>query len=143
MNTEQKDNRIHLYTRTMDIRWGDMDALGHVNNMIYFQYFEDTRAAWLASIGEEACISGNTPIGPVLVTAQANYLKPLIYPATVDIIMLAEQPGNSSLKTLYEVRNHTNQDELFCTGETMMVWANHEAGKSTRIPEEIRAKINT
>ena len=45
-----------LHEHRLDIRWGDMDALGHVNNVIYFRYFEQARASWLATIGENTFV---------------------------------------------------------------------------------------
>lgn len=136
-NTE----RIHLHTQTIETRWGDMDALGHVNNMIYFQYFEQARGCWLARIGEADCLRPEASISPVLLNAQARFIKPIVYPATLDVLVLAPPVGNSSLNTCYEIRNHHNHDELFATGEGLMVWVDKNTGSSTRIPDFIRNKI--
>lgn len=44
----------HVYTVVMPIRWGDMDAMGHVNNTVYFQYLEQARIEWLRRLGAAA-----------------------------------------------------------------------------------------
>lgn len=58
-----------LHQLTLAVRWGDMDALGHVNNATYFTYFEQVRVAWLARLagGTEGLAPG-TASGPVIVT---------------------------------------------------------------------------
>ena len=75
------NKKISVHQKTFDIAWGDMDALGHVNNARYFDYFQEARVDWLQQIN----ISLSAPTGPVIVQTSCTYFKPLIYPATVTI----------------------------------------------------------
>ena len=59
------------------IRWGDMDAMGHVNNAVYFRYFETVRIDWMRSIG---AARGPDGIGPVIVNAFCSFIRQLEYP---------------------------------------------------------------
>jgi len=70
---------------TMPIRWGDMDAMGHVNNTLYFRYMEVIRLEWLFKIGAGPDPSG---FGPVIVNAFCNFIRQLEFPGEV----LARQP---------------------------------------------------
>ncbi|MGM0563487.1 MAG: acyl-CoA thioesterase [Pseudomonadota bacterium] len=126
-----------LHEHRLDIRWGDMDALGHVNNVIYFRYFEQARASWLATIGDADSINTASE-GPLIITADATYLKPVVYPATLIIRMLGEAPGRSSFNIHYEIRNADDPDTLYTTGNTKVVWADQKAAKSIPVPDHIR-----
>ena len=69
------------FEMSMPIRWGDMDAFGHVNNTVYFRYMEQVRISWFEQLG---IVAGNGEgEGPVLVNASMEFLKQLHYPGDV------------------------------------------------------------
>lgn len=129
-----------LFEYPLEIRWGDMDALGHVNNVIYFRYFEQARAAWLASIGEEGTIN-SADQGPLIITANATYLKPVVYPAHLMVRMLGEAPGRSSFVVHYEILKRDDPETIYTTGSTKIVWADQKAAQSIPVPDHIRALL--
>jgi acyl-CoA thioester hydrolase len=61
------------------VAWGDMDAFGHVNNTMFFRYFETARIAFLDRIG----FRGENGIGPILASTQCRFRRPLAFPDTV------------------------------------------------------------
>ena len=62
-----------------DVIWGDMDAFGHVNNTVYFRYFEDARIAYFDEIGIND-FKEKSQLGPILATTHCNFKCPLEYP---------------------------------------------------------------
>ena len=62
-----------------DVIWGDMDAFSHVNNTVYFRYFEDARMAFFEKTGVIAHMD-STNIGPILASTQCQFRAPLSYP---------------------------------------------------------------
>ena len=76
------------------IRWGDMDAMGHVNNALYFRYLETVRLEWLYKIGAPVVPEGS---GPVIVNAFCNFLVQLEYPGDLLARHYVANPGRSSL----------------------------------------------
>lgn len=80
-----------VFEMSMPIRWGDMDAFGHVNNTVYFRYMEQARISWFEQLG----IAGGNGEGqgPVIVTASMEFLKQLHYPGDVIARMSAAKPG--------------------------------------------------
>jgi len=131
-------DRIPVHREEIDIRWGDMDALGHVNNTVYFRYCESVRVNWLASIGhgiEEG------PIGPVVVNASCTFLAPIVYPERIVIEMFVSNPGRSSFDTWYEIRPAGRPEPLYTEGASRVVWVDHRAGKSVPLPEDVRALL--
>ncbi len=64
------------------VAWGDMDAFGHVNNVVYFRYFESARIAYFEQIDYLALME-RTGVGPILAATSCRFRAPLTYPDTV------------------------------------------------------------
>ena len=63
----------------VDVAWGDMDSYGHVNNVIYFRYFENARIAYLDRVGWLASMR-ETGLGPIVASTSARFRKAVAYP---------------------------------------------------------------
>ena len=61
------------------VAWGDMDSFGHVNNVVFFRYFENARVEYLARVGWFALLT-DTGVGPIVASAQARFRRPLAHP---------------------------------------------------------------
>ena len=129
-----------IYTTRMPVRWGDMDAYGHVNNTVYFRYFEQTRVEWLELMGSR--VSVEEPVGPVIINASCTFLAPVNYPATVVIKMYAGEPGRSSVMTWYELFVE-GDERVYAEGAAKTVWMDMGTGKSAPIPDVVRALFDT
>ena len=126
-----------LFRIEMPVRWGDMDALGHVNNIMYFRYFEQARIAWYESLGFEPLAEATTSM--VIVDNHAEYLRPLVYPATLDVRMGGHSPGRSSFVSTYTIVS----GETLCTrGRSKVVWVDAAKGRSVALPESVRALLD-
>jgi len=132
IDTLPKDAR-RLHISRYALRWIDMDAFGHVNNAAYFTYFEQSRVDWLRDMG----------VGHELVLANISctYIKPLMFPADIDVELYAGRVGSSSMDTYYEIRMPGGADELFALGHGTIVWYDHKAGHSVPIPETVRRQL--
>ncbi|MDP2194899.1 MAG: acyl-CoA thioesterase, partial [Rhodocyclaceae bacterium] len=64
-----------VHTLRIPVRWGDMDALGHVNNTVYFRYTEQARIDWLESLGFAVMV--DVEEGPVIINASCTFFKPI------------------------------------------------------------------
>ena len=128
-----------VHTSLIPIRWGDMDAYGHVNNTIYFRFMEQARVEYLEQLGFKVMPQGTAP---VIINASCTFLIPLNYPGTVEVRMFFGQPGRSSIPSHYELRLH-GDDTLYATGDAKIVWMDVASGKSVPIPEELRASLST
>ena len=69
---------------TQDVAWGHMDSFGHVNNVVYFHYFENARVGWLTKVGWFALKETNG-MGPIVASTAAKFRKPLTYPDRIHI----------------------------------------------------------
>jgi acyl-CoA thioester hydrolase len=129
-----ENSRKLVLTSIIPIRWGDMDALGHVNNTIYFRYMEQTRVEWLDRLGFDLGVAHEE--GVVVVNASCTFLLPITYPGDVEVRMYFGKPGRSSLQTHYELRK-VGEETLYAEGAAKMVWINQTTGKSAPWPEWI------
>jgi acyl-CoA thioester hydrolase len=120
-----------FYEKTLAIAWGDMDALGHVNNARYFDYFQEARIEWLRQLQ----ISMTETKGPVVVHVACSFLKPVIYPATVTIKSKVHSPGHTSITMDHELYQG---ETLMAQGLSKIVWVDYMLNKSTPLPEPIR-----
>ncbi|NOH70829.1 acyl-CoA thioesterase [Vibrio pectenicida] len=66
----------------VNVAWGEMDALQHVNNVVYFRYFESARLSYFSKINL-LVDSSQTTIGPVLAETSCKYKLPITYPDTL------------------------------------------------------------
>jgi len=130
-----------VHTMRMPIRWGDMDAMGHVNNTNYFRYIESARIAWLEQVGGLPDARGE---GPVIVNASMNFLKQLTYPAEIEVTTFVAPPGRSSVEVSHQIRLVNAQGEageLHAEGMAKVVWVDFKLGKSAPLPEVLRAEL--
>jgi len=132
---EQQKKLIHV--ARIPIRWGDMDAYGHVNNTIYFRFMEQARVEWLEEMDIKIQPGGD---GPVIINASCTFLVPMTYPGTVEVRTFIGQIGRSSISTHAEMRVE-GDDALYAEGAAKVVWMNTGSGKSVPIPEAVRAVL--
>ena len=126
-----------LHTELIPIRWGDMDAMRHVNNTVYFRFMEQARISWIDSMRGMLEAEG---AGTVVVSTNCNYRKPFTYPGQVEVRLYVGRIGGSSITTLYEMRLQGGH-EIYADGEAIIVWINMASGKAVRVPLAIRLKL--
>lgn len=135
---ELDESRILLEEIELTVRWGDMDALGHVNNAVYFTYFEQVRVAWLERMSMSSGIAAGSLLGPVVVNAFCAFHQPILYPARLSVRMFAGNPGRSSFDTYYELNDASRRELLYASGSAKVVWVDHREGRSKPLPAEVR-----
>ena len=125
-----------VHVERIPIRWGDMDARGHVNNTVYFRYMEQARIGWFDALVPQAEAWRST--GIVIANASCNFKKPINYPGVVEVRVAIGAPGGSSVPTFYELRVG---EQLYADGEATVVFIDMAKQKPVRIPEAIRSKL--
>ncbi|MBV8030218.1 MAG: acyl-CoA thioesterase [Betaproteobacteria bacterium] len=124
-----------VHVERIPIRWGDMDAMGHVNNTVYFRYMEQARIGWFDALVPEEEAWKST--GIVVANASCNFKRPMNYPGTVEVKVYAGEPGGSSVPTFYELILAQSQ-LLHADGEATVVFIDMKTQKPARIPQRIR-----
>jgi len=139
MRIEIPQRKRLVYEMTMPIRWGDMDAMGHVNNASYFRYLETIRIDWMSSIGGPPDPDSE---GPVIVNAFCNFYKQLEYPGDILLKMYTSDPGGTSFESWCTMERPDNPDTIYAAGGATTVWVDFRAQKSRPLPDWLRAQVD-
>ena len=139
MTTSQgpSEARRLAHVERIPIRWGDMDAMGHVNNIVYFRYMEQARISWFEQLLPRRDAAWKTT-GIVIANASCNFRRAMTYPGTVEVKVYTAHPGGSSIGTYYEL---LLENEIYADGAAVVVFIDMKTQKAKRIPEEIRSLL--
>ncbi|MCL5987946.1 MAG: acyl-CoA thioesterase [Candidatus Thermoplasmatota archaeon] len=131
MSADEK--KLHL---KIQMRFGDLDALNHVNNANYFTYFELGRIAFFREV-----LNGfdSNDVAFVVKFAEADFKAPLHFEDHPEIITWISEAGNSHCVFLHEVSDHVT-GKVFATGKIVLVWID-ESLKKTQIPASIKKQL--
>lgn len=129
-----------VYEHELDVRWGDMDAVGHVNNATYLTYFEQARISWLASI-DAGKVSVSEAAGPVMANVSCEFRRAIVHPARLRIEVTAGPAGRSSLPTGYRIVDAKDPSVEYATGSSVLVWIDYRTGKPVPVPDSLRETL--
>jgi acyl-CoA thioester hydrolase len=139
MRIEVPRDKKLTHEMLIPIRWGDMDAMGHVNNTIYFRYFEIVRLEWLFKVGAPTDPNG---LGPVIVNAFCNFIRQLEFPGDVLARHYVANPGRSSFDTFITLERTDHPGVIYAEGGSKTVWTDFKAQKSHPLPQWLRDLVS-
>ncbi len=122
----------------VQVRWGDLDAFNHVNNTIYFKYFEMVRIEYFIQLKWMVSME-NTGIGPILANTSCQFLLPITYPDQLQVGIRAKKLGRSSI--IHEYAVFSDKLGLAAQGESVVVCYDFPNQRKIEFPEELRKKI--
>ena len=125
----------------IEVRYGDLDPQGHVNNACYLTYMEQARIAYIQSLG---LWPGGTflDIGIILAEAQVVFNSPILYGQKVRVGVRVSRLGNKSLTMDYLLEDAENGKRL-ASGSSVLVTYNYRDARSLPIPEDWRKAIES
>jgi acyl-CoA thioester hydrolase len=121
------------------VAWGEMDAFGHVNNSVYYRYFETARIAYFEKLNFPEFL-GRDPIGPILAETTCRFRAALSYPDTVSIGAGVVSIGEDRFVMRYAVLSH-RLARLAAEGEGTMVCFDYRQNRKAPLPEKLRRRI--
>lgn len=125
---------------TLPVAWGEMDALNHVNNSVYFKYFESARLAYMTEINGWK-IMEKLAIAPVLASTSCRFKVPLTYPDTVDVAARIRDMQDDRFTMQYVVWSHNHQ-RIAAEGEALVVAFDTRKKCKTQVPADLVTAIN-
>jgi len=120
------------------LHWGEMDALGHVNNIVYFRYFETARISYFERTGIQH--SGDVHIGPILASTSCRFRRPLAFPDRIHVGAKVTEIGADRFTMEYAVTSE-RLDAIAATGEGIVVSFDYRAGRKHPLPETWRERM--
>ncbi len=123
------------------VAWGEMDAMGHVNNIVYFRYCESARVAYFERTGFLQ-VMAETGVGPILASTRCDFRKALTYPDTVTVGVRVNWMKADRFEHEYRiVSQKTGQVAAEAFG--VVVSYDYRAGRKAPIPDSVRQAMET
>jgi acyl-CoA thioester hydrolase len=121
------------------VAWGDMDAFAHVNNTVFFRWFETARMAFLHAVGFAA--GGDAAgVGPILASTSCRFRRPVEYPDTVTVGVRVTDLADDRFSHGYRVVSHA-RGEVVAEGEGVVVSYDYGTGRKAPLPDAVRGAI--
>jgi len=131
---------FHFY-HPIEIRYGDLDPQGHVNNAKHLTYFEQARVQYMIELDLFVKDQSFMEIGVILADVHITYLEPIYFGQEVKVGVRVAKLGTKSMTWEQNIVDISTGKEL-ATGEIVLVTYNYKEDKTIPIPEEWRDKIN-
>jgi acyl-CoA thioester hydrolase len=123
----------------LPVQWGEMDAYGHVNNTVYFRWFESARMAYFALLGWPE-VERETGVGPILHSTRARFRAPLAWPDEVEVTTRAVEVGEDRFTMRYEIRSRA-LGRVAAEGEGVVVAFDYRSKRKAALPLPVRERI--
>lgn len=121
------------------VRWGEMDAYGHVNNTVYFRYFEDARIQYFEAVGLHE-IKDATNIAAILGSTECRYRVPLTFPDKIVVGARTTELGSDRFTMEYSVYSEKHQ-KIAATGSGLLVAFDYANQRKADMPEALIRSI--
>jgi acyl-CoA thioester hydrolase len=143
----------------LQIRFRDLDPLGHVNNAVYVTYLEEARSYYFAALerwlkewpSEEVHQEESRPENPRIQTGPraarygllvkevcCTYELPLIRDDHAEVGVRVARAGRTSFTMEHQIRDTQDHERIFATGRSVMVWCNYQTGRPHPLPASLR-----
>lgn len=120
------------------LRWGDMDAMAHLNNTVYFRLMEEARIQWFYRLGFSTLPTGQAPI---LAHVACDFRRAMTYPGTALVKQTITRLGRSSVEMDLAIERTDEPGVAYATGRAVIVWFDYTQNQSAPWPEQVRARL--
>ena len=138
MKIEIPEKKKLVFESRQTVRWGDMDAMGHVNNAMYFRYLESTRLDWFRQIGFQPDPQGQ---GPVIVNAFCNFYRQLEYPDDMLLKMYVSDPARTTFESWITIEKADQPGVICAAGGATTIWVDFPKQKAVDLPDWMRQLV--
>lgn len=129
----------NVFTIQISVRFRDIDSMGHVNNAVFFTYFEEGRKTFFQKISEGA----DFPLFPfILARIGCDFVRPIMLDSQVTLEMSVKDIGNKSFVLAYRLEDTTDSSITYATGESVQVCYDYEANQSMTVPAGLKQKLS-
>jgi len=118
------------------VQWGDMDALGHVNNVMFFRYLESSRVAYLAALGLGS-VRDSKGVGFILQHAECRFRRPVFFPDSLRVGARLVSIESDRFTLAHEIVS-LSRGETVAVGRGTIVTYDYAAGSKTIMPDRVR-----
>ncbi|EGD77839.1 hypothetical protein PTSG_09472 [Salpingoeca rosetta] len=118
------------------VQWGDMDAFQHVNNVVYFRYFENARIKFLHKLCDFAKTDfvGTHAVGPIMADAYTRFKAPLTFPDTLSLGIRVDEVERDELQLVYQLVSEKLKGTVAAEGRGRLVSFDYRTGAKADFP---------
>ena len=138
MKIEIPEQKKLVFESRQAVRWGEMDAMGHVNNATYFRYLESARIDWFRAIGFQPDPQGQ---GPIIVNAFCNFYRQLEYPDDILIKMYVSDAARTTFESWATIEKVAEPGVICAAGGATTIWVDFPLQKAVPLPDWMRQLI--
>ena len=121
------------------VAWGEMDSYRHVNNIVYFRYFENARLEYFRRL-DWFVYERETGVGPILASTQARFRKALTYPDTISVGCRISSMAEDRFVMDYLTFSHS-LGAVAAEGQGTIVAFNYARGEKVMLTDELKRRI--
>jgi acyl-CoA thioester hydrolase len=129
---------MSVFTTQIDIRFRDLDAMGHVNNAVFFTYFEEGRKRFFFDLFK---VSDPSAFQFIMAHISCDYLRPINLSSDLVLQMWVKDIGKKSFNLGYKLVDASDKDMVYAKGESVQVCYDYTQSRSMEVPEELRQKL--
>lgn len=141
MESTMETRKDYAHFLPLDVRWGDADALGHINNVQYVRYIESARVDYAKVVNDLNFEAGIEECW-ILADLQCSYVGQLHYPCHIEVATRTSKLGNSSAVLIASIFVEDKDEPVF-TSKAVVVWFDYINQKTMRIPDVVREEVNS
>ena len=127
-----------IFSMNLNVRFRDLDAMGHVNNAVYFTYFEQVRIHFFQQVFQ---ISELSDFNSILANISCNYLKPAKMSDRLTLQLWVSKIGKKSFNLSYKVID-VEDESVYATGESVQVWFDYKQNKTVEISKDQKNRLS-
>lgn len=127
------------FSKTVEVRYNDLDTMRHVNNAVYLTYIEHARAAYLTNV----CQWDWNSMSIVLAKTDINYRKPIHFHHNPAVWIRTSKMGQSSITQEVLITEKDRRDIIFAEASVVLVHIDYKTGRPLPLPDYIRSRINS
>ena len=127
-----------LFSTNIDVRFSDIDALGHVNNAVFFTYFEEGRKHFSKKVFSVSDISD---FKFIMAHIRCDFLRPIRFNDHVILQMWVKDIGTKSFSFEYRIVDFSDETRVFAAGESTQVCYDYDKNRSIEVSVKMRERL--
>ncbi len=129
-----------IFSKDIEVRFRDLDALGHVNNAVYMTYFEEGRKSFSHHFFN---VSDPSDFQFIMAHVSCNYIKPVTFSDQIKLQMWVENIGTKSFAFAYKLAGSSDESVVFATGKSVQVCYDYQKAQSIVVPEKMKKTLSS
>ena len=139
MDTKAILDKTLIHTKQLAVRWGDLDAYGHVNNIFYFLYIQEARFEMMV---ENSITIDPLGISPVLAETYCKFIRPINFPETIIIETWLVNIDGKKVFFEHVIKSSTKNEVVYAILSATVIWFNFQTKSSAEVPTNIQHLIH-